>query len=62
MKTVVFFALLVATIVASNVMVEAFKMNKFRQLLLTKLQEVGTYAQNYLDSHNLEYETTPDYP
>jgi hypothetical protein len=48
--------------IVSQVSVEAFKMNQFRKLLLDKLQDVGSWAQHYMDAHNMPYKTTPDYP
>ncbi len=62
MKGALIFVLMVVLAVINHVSVEAFKMNHKRQLLLTKVQEVGDWAQRYLDSHKMPYKTTPDYP
>lgn len=62
MKCVIIFAFLVMVATINYVSVQAFKMNHNRQMLLTKVQEVGQWAQHYLDSHKMPYKTTPDYP
>ncbi len=58
----IIFALVVFLAVVGQISVEAYKMNKFKQLLLNQLENVNEWAQNYLDSNNLPFKTTPDYP